>query len=233
MRKNVLVIDDEWNMRNLLKIYLSSEYTIYEASDAKEAFEVLSIEDIQAIILDIMLPKKDGWEICREIRLRSQIPILMLTALDELKDKVYGLDIGADDYMVKPFEPAELTARMKALLRRVNASDPSHEKVLNFKHGLLKIEMEAREVTVKGHKIDLTPKEFKLLSLLATSPKRVFTRDLLLDMVWGINDVLDDRTVDTHVKNIRIKVKKICPSYNPIKTVWGVGYKFNELDEGR
>jgi two-component system response regulator ResD len=147
-----------------------------------------------------------------------------------LKDKIYGLDIGADDYLGKPFEPEELMARIKALLRRSIINEHYTENALMFGDQFIIIKTESRTVFVKGEKVDLTPKEYDLLYLLANQPQRVFTRDLLLDVIWGLKDMRDHRTVDSHIKNIRIKVKELASTYNPIQTVWGVGYKFNPVD---
>ncbi|HWO97247.1 MAG TPA: response regulator transcription factor [Bacillus sp. (in: firmicutes)] len=231
MKKKILVVDDEWNMRNLLRIYLEEEYDVIEAEDGRQALTFISSISFDLIILDIMLPNLDGWQICKEIRKERQTPILMLTARNELKDKIYGLDIGADDYLGKPFEPDELVARIKALLRRSLINQHHTENVLMFGDQFIIIKTESRTVLVKGKQLDLTPKEYDLLHLLANQPQRVFTRELLLDVIWGIKDPRDHRTVDSHIKNIRTKVKEKVPTYNPIQTVWGVGYKFNSVDE--
>lgn len=230
MEKRILVVDDEWNMRNLLRIYLEEEYDVIEAEDGRQALAFISSIHVDLIILDIMLPNMDGWKICKEIRKEKHTPILMLTARNELKDKIYGLDIGADDYLGKPFEPEELMARIKALLRRSIINEHYTENALMFGDQLIIIKTESRTVFVKGEKVDLTPKEYDLLYLLANQPQRVFTRDLLLDVIWGLKDMRDHRTVDSHIKNIRIKVKELASTYNPIQTVWGVGYKFNPVD---
>jgi two-component system response regulator ResD len=230
MEKRILVVDDEWNMRNLLRIYLEEEYDVIEAEDGRQALAFISSIHVDLIILDIMLPNMDGWKICKEIRKEKHTPILMLTARNELKDKIYGLDIGADDYLEKPFEPEELMARIKALLRRSVINEHYSENALMFGDQFIIIKTESRTVFVKGEKVDLTPKEYELLYLLANQPQRVFTRDLLLDVIWGMKDMRDLRTVDSHIKNIRIKVKELASTYNPIQTVWGVGYKFNAVD---
>ncbi|PLT32499.1 response regulator transcription factor [Bacillus sp. V5-8f] len=230
--KKILIIDDEWNMRNLIRIYLHGDYQIMEAEDGLKALALISAGHFDLIILDIMLPTLDGWEICKEIRKEKDIPILMLTARNELRDKIYGLDIGADDYLEKPFEPEELVARIKALLRRSVINKNHTENVLMFGDHLMIIKPKSRTVLVKGKKIDFTPKEYDLLHLLATQPQLVFTRELLLDAIWGIKDVRDTRTVDSHVKNIRTKIKEKTPTYNPIETIWGVGYKFNAAADG-
>ncbi|MBY0029820.1 response regulator transcription factor [Priestia megaterium] len=231
MKKKVLIVDDEWNMRNLLKIYLKDEFHVIEADDGGTALSLIYAEHFDLIILDIMLPNIDGWKICKEIRKEKNTPILMLTARNELKDKVYGLGIGADDYLGKPFEPDELVARVKSLLRRSFMNENYLENVLVFGEQLLIIKTDSRIVFVKGEKLDLTPKEYDVLYLLAKQPHRLFTRDVLLDVVWGLKDIKDVRTVDTHIKNIRIKLKQKMPTYNPIKTVWGLGYRFDPVDE--
>ncbi|WP_026679457.1 response regulator transcription factor [Fictibacillus gelatini] len=231
MKKNtILLVDDEWNTRNLLRIYLEKDYDLMEAEDGKQALALIKSVPIDLVILDIMLPCMDGWEVCMEIRKVRQTPILMLTARNELKDKIFGLDIGADDYLAKPFEPEELIARIKALLRRSLITEQHSDNVLMFGDQFIIIHPESRAVLVKDRALDLTPKEFDLLYLLAKQPRRVFTRDLLLDVIWGMKDIRGHRTVDSHVKNIRIKVKEQAPAYNPIQTVWGVGYKFNPAD---
>lgn len=231
MKKKVLIVDDEWNMRNLLKIYLKDEFHVIEADDGGTALSLIYAEHFDLIILDIMLPNIDGWKICKEIRKEKNTPILMLTARNELKDKVYGLEIGADDYLGKPFEPDELIARVKSLLRRSFMNENYLENVLVFGEQLLIIKTDSRIVFVKGEKLDLTPKEYDVLYLLAKQPHRLFTRDVLLDVVWGLKDIKDVRTVDTHIKNIRIKLKQKMPTYNPIKTVWGLGYRFDPVYE--
>jgi two-component system response regulator ResD len=231
MKKKILIVDDEWNMRNLLRIYLEEDYDVLEAENGRQALTFLSSEHFDLIILDIMLPNIDGWQICKEIRKEKQTPILMLTARNELKDKIFGLDIGADDYLGKPFEPDELVARIKALLRRSLINEHHTENVIMFGDQFIVIKTDSRTVLVNGEPLDLTPKEYDLFYLLADQPQRVFTRDILLDVIWEIRDARDHRTVDSHIKNIRLKVKEKVPAYNPIQTVWGVGYKFNPADE--
>lgn len=229
--KKILVVDDEWNMRNLIKIYLSKvNVLIDEASDGKEAIRMAQQTTYDLMLLDIMLPDIDGWEVCSTIRKTQQISILMLTARDDMKDKVYGLEIGADDYLIKPFAPEELVARVKALLRRISKpmDDATNER-LNVRG--LSINNESREVLVNNIRIELTPKEFDILHFVTSQPKRVFTREILLESIWSSNDFSDLRAIDTHVKNIREKLRKAGLSYNPIKTVWGVGYKYNTQED--
>jgi two-component system response regulator ResD len=224
---HLLVVDDEWNMRNLLRIYLTkSGFQVTEASNAHEALKLIGQFPFDLVLLDIMMPDMDGWEVCRRIRETKQMPIIMLTARTETKDKVHGLNVGADDYLVKPFEPEELIARVFALLRRSNLIEPAAvwSKVISYSD--LQIDPEARQVFVKEHPIELTPKEFDLLYFLAEHPNRAYSREILLEQVWGTDYFGDIRTVDTHIKNVREKIRKAELSYTPIQTVWGVGYKF-------
>ncbi|OMP68311.1 response regulator transcription factor [Domibacillus epiphyticus] len=236
MKKKLLIVDDEWNMRNLLKIYLSKDYEIVEATDGEEAVDKVRTYSFDLIILDIMMPGMDGWEVCKQVRSSKALPILMLTARNELKDKVHGLEIGADDYLIKPFEPEELLARVKALLRRSELigngeNKDENEEVIIYGDGFFKIDQQGHSVFLAGEELDLTRKEYELLHTIASNPKRVFTREVLLDVIWGYNDSRDTRTVDSHIKNIRFKIKKKGSRYNPLQTVWGVGYKFQEPNE--
>ncbi|GED32430.1 MULTISPECIES: response regulator transcription factor [Brevibacillus] len=231
MKLQVLVVDDEWNMRNLLRIYLAKNgFDVTEATNGYEALTLFNERSFDLIILDLMMPDVDGWEVCAKIREKKDTPIIMLTARNETKDKVKGLQIGADDYLVKPFEPEELIARVFALLRRVSISEPTTVRK-TITHHDMSISPEERQVLVKGEPVEFTPKEFDLLLLLAEQPGRVYNRDLLLENIWGHDYFGDIRTVDTHVKNIREKVRKAGLSYNPIQTVWGVGYKFQGIDD--
>ncbi|SEB05590.1 two-component system, OmpR family, response regulator ResD [Thalassobacillus cyri] len=226
MNDKILVVDDEWNMRNLIKIYLSKEkFHVDEARDGNEAVSMVQQNTYDLLILDIMMPGMDGWEVCSELRKISQIPILMLTARNEINDRVHGLNLGADDYLIKPFAPEELVARVKALLRRHIGKEKADETTLLLKD--LTIDYESRVVICRGVPVEMTPKEFEIIHSLASQPKRVFTREMLLDTIWGMNEYRDLRAIDTHVKNIREKLGKTGLSYIPIKTVWGVGYKFN------
>lgn len=226
----ILIVDDEWNMRNLLKIYLiKNGFEVIEATNGSEAIGSARDNTFDLVILDIMMPGMDGWQVCRSIREFSNVPVLMLTARTDTKDKVKGLQMGADDYLSKPFEPDELVARVFALIRRnsiVQQSEPDIQKQFEFEK--LIIYKEGREVLVDGLIVDLTQKEFDLICLFAEHPKRAYTREMLLDVVWGPDYLGDVRTVDTHIKNIRDKTLKAELPYNPIQTVWGVGYKFNE-----
>ncbi|CAH0119543.1 MULTISPECIES: response regulator transcription factor [unclassified Paenibacillus] len=225
-KEKILVVDDEWNLRNLLRIYLTKGgYQVAEAGHGSDALKLLSEQSFHLIILDVMMPDMDGWTLCGKIRESSQVPILMLTARTDTRDKVFGLELGADDYLVKPFEAAELLARVTALLRRSKTPySPEHEVYIRFRN--LQISPESREVEINGQKIDFTPKEFDLLLVLAKNPQRVFSRDMLLELLWNYDYTGDARSVDTHIKNIRDKAQKAGLGYNPVQTVWGVGYRF-------
>ncbi|MCG7317797.1 response regulator transcription factor [Brevibacillus laterosporus] len=224
----VLVVDDEWNMRNLLRIYLLKEgFKVKEASSGYEALSMMKQHTFDLLILDVMMPGMDGWQVCKTIRKTETMPILMLTARSETKDKVHGLGIGADDYLTKPFEPEELLARVFSLLRRsmINQAQRLQETLMVFQH--LKIHAEAREVHIHEVSIDFTPKEFDLLLYLAKNSQRTFTREELVERLWGYEYTGDTRVVDTHIKNIREKLQRAGLGYDPIQTVWGVGYKFS------
>lgn len=233
-KEKVLIVDDEWNMRQLLTIQLSSYFEIKLARSGLEALEVLKSEAVDLIVLDLMMPDLDGWEVCRRIRETNQVPILMLTARGDIKDKVSGFNAGADDYLVKPFIPDELLVRSKALIRRSTiSSDTLHQSEGIIEIADLKLDQNERQVYIGGRLLELTPKEYDLIQLLVSNPKTIFTRDMLLDHIWGIHDVLDIRTVDSHVKNVREKFRKKDLSFNPIKTVWGQGYKFQAPEEAK
>lgn len=230
MKSKVLIVDDEWTMRNLIKMHLSEQYDILEASNGYEALTMVEEEKPDLIILDVMMPEMNGWEVCENIRSINQTPILMLTARNDVKDRVKGLEIGADDYLSKPFASEELTARVHALIRRsIMKEDQKIEKKVTSM-GELVIDHELKEVLVRDTVVELTPKEFNLFELLVLNMKRVYSRDVLLDQIWGVNDVRETRTVDTHIKNIREKFRQVNLSFDPIKTVWGVGYRFNRPD---
>jgi two-component system response regulator ResD len=223
----ILVVDDEWNMRNLLRIYLTKNgFDVIEAKNGSEALGMTDKDSFDLIILDLMMPDMDGWEVCAKIRQNNKVPILMLTARTETKDKVQGLNMGADDYLTKPFEPEELIARVYALLRRSNAEElySRPQNIISLPE--MSIDLEGRKIIIHESTVDLTPKEFDLLHLMTSRRTRVFSRSHLLLEIWGEDYYGDERTVDTHIKSIRSKVKKAGLSYNPIYTVWGVGYKF-------
>jgi DNA-binding response OmpR family regulator len=227
--KTILIVDDEFQMRTLLSIYLKDEgFELSEASTGKEAITKIqnSPEQYDLIILDIMMPDLDGFEVCKIVREYSTIPILMLSARKALDDRVDGLNLGADDYLTKPFEPEELIARVKALLRRVTTIEAKQDEVkLAFEDGLT-IYYDNRSVYVNNELVELTAKEFELLYKLALNPQRVYTRDDLLYLIWGEDYVGAQRTVDSHIKNIRSKLYAAGLKNNRIITVWGVGYKF-------
>lgn len=218
----VLLVEDEEKMRELIKIAFKKEdFETIEAIDGKQGLSLFKTNHIDIVILDIMLPEIDGWTVCREIRRMSNVPIILLTARGEEFDKLFGFELGADDYMVKPFSPKELIARVRALLRR--AEIKSSDTASNFQVGDIVINRLSREVTVNGNLIILTNKEYELLYFLCTNPKIVFTREQLLLKVWGYEQYGDPRTVDTHIKKLREKLGEYS-SY--ISTMWGVGYKF-------
>ena len=229
--KKILIVEDEKYMLKLLSIHLGKEYRVVEAKDGAQALEYLKGQSYDLIILDIMLPYVDGWTICQKVREKDDTPILMLTARQELSDKVKGFEIGADDYLVKPFEFDELKARVKALLRRSerinNRSQPDLHTLI-YLNGLFQLNLESRQLFVNQQLVELTAKEFDLLAMLASSPARVYTRELLLDQIWELDESRDLRIVDTHIKNIRTKIKKVEKEIKFIQTVWGVGYKFYE-----
>ncbi|WP_170007211.1 response regulator transcription factor [Bacillus fonticola] len=223
----ILVVDDEWNMRNLLRIHLvKSGFYVIEAENGGTALDKMNDQLFQLVILDLMMPGLDGIEVCQEIRKRdASVPILMLTAKTETRDKVKGLETGADDYLTKPFETEEFIARVQALLRRVQKTPA--EETMDKKISLDGLTMDVSEhvVSVDEQPVHLTPKEYELLKMLLTHPKRVYSREQILFIVWGMDYFGDERTVDTHIKSIRRKLKRAGLPYNPIQTVWGVGYK--------
>ncbi|AQQ53237.1 response regulator transcription factor [Planococcus lenghuensis] len=224
-REKILIVDDEWNMRNLLKVLLFPHFDTEEAEDGATALALAEKKSYSLIILDLMMPGMDGWEVCEKVREKRQVPILMLTARGDTKDKVEGFSAGADDYLVKPFDSEELVARAKALIRRSQAT-ASHAVEELIEVADLKIDRVERLVYVGDKVIELTPKEFDLIELLATNDKIIFTRDMLMNRIWGIDKERDVRTADTHVKNLREKFRKNELSFNPIRTIWGKGYKF-------
>lgn len=220
-RVRVLLVEDEEKMRELIKIAFKKEnFETIEAIDGKQALNLFKEAQVDIVILDIMLPEIDGWTVCREIRRTSNVPIILLTARGEEFDKLFGFELGADDYIVKPFSPKELIARVKALLRR--SENKNNESASYLKIGTIMINRLSREVSVNGKEISLTNKEYELLYFLATNPKIVFTREQLLLKVWGYEQYGDPRTVDTHIKKLREKLGDYS-SY--ISTMWGVGYK--------
>src|SRR6202140_5317197 len=228
MSSKVLVVDDEDHIVELARIYLTrAGYEVEGVGDGSEALARFAQLKPDLVVLDIMLPGADGLEICKEIRKQSQVPIIMLTARDEVTDKVVGLEVGADDYLTKPFHPQELVARAKALLRRARV-EPDQPKVVRA--GNLEVDLERHEVRHGKAKVQLRPKEFDLLSLLARHPGRVFQRSELLDLVWGYDFPGYTRTVDVHVQQLREKLAAAGVTEPSIETVWGVGYRL-ELAE--
>ena len=228
MATSVLVVEDDRNIGELLQLYLEKEgYAVTIATDGGQGLQKFRAIHPDLVLLDVMMPVMDGWAVCRAIRTESQTPIIMLTAKSETDDKITGLRTGADDYITKPFEMRELLARIEAVLRRTNpAGEQVKAKRLIFDR--LIIDMDAFELTVNGKKVDTPPKEMELLYYLASSPNRVYTRNQLLDEVWGFDYFGDSRTVDVHVKRLREKLEGVSDSWN-LKTVWGVGYKFEVI----
>ena len=225
--KRALVVEDDVNIAELLRLYLGKDgFDVMIASDGGKAESSFDLFQPDVVLLDIMLPVKDGWQVCKDIRSKSSVPIIMLTAKGETRDKISGLDMGADDYVTKPFDVKELIARIHAVMRRTDADAPV-EKKLTFDK--LVINLESYELIVNGVKIDTPPKEMELLYHLAASPNRVFTRNQLLDEVWGFDYFGDSRTVDVHIKRLREKLEGVSDKWS-VKTVWGVGYKFEVLE---
>ena len=228
MATKILVIDDDLNICEILKLYLENEgYEVTTANDGVEGLNTFRVLDPDLVLLDIMMPKKDGWQVCREIREQSAKPIIMLSAKGEVFDKVLGLELGADDFVVKPFDMKEVVARIKATLRRYHAKDNfGAEEVVKFDN--LEISLQKYELKLAGKSVDVPPKELELLYFLTSNYNRVFTRDQLLDKVWGFDYLGDSRTVDVHVKRLREKLEGVSDKW-VLKTVWGVGYKFEVL----
>ena len=220
----IMVVDDDANIGDLLRLSLEKDgYDTVVMTDGVAALEAFDTAKPDLILLDVMMPRLDGWQVCREIRKKSQCPIIMITAKGELFDRVLGLELGADDYVVKPFEAKEVMARIKAVLRRSGVSAEKKARIVEYDD--LYINMENYELRVGGKVIDAPPKEMDLLYYLAGNPNRVFTRDQLLDEVWGFDYFGDSRTVDVHVKRLREKLEGVSEDWS-LKTVWGVGYKF-------
>ena len=227
MSKKALVIEDDANIAELLRLYLERDgFEVRTAGDGGAGLEEFRTYQPDIVLLDIMLPVLDGWGVLREIRRDSRTPIIMLTARSETPDKVSGLEQGADDYITKPFEVKELLARIHAVLRR--SDEPEQEKRRRLEFDKLVIDLDSYELIVNGTRIDTPPKEMELLYHLASSPNRVFTRNQLLDEVWGFDYFGDSRTVDVHVKRLREKLEGVSDRWS-LKTVWGVGYKFELL----
>ncbi len=226
MGTKLLVIDDDPNICDLLKYYFENEgYEVKTAGDGIEGMSYFKMYEPDLVLLDIMLPRnKDGNQVCREIRAISSKPVIMITAKDEVLDKVVALELGADDFVVKPFDMKELSARIKAVLRRYSSRDEQNDDE-TIKFDNLEISKNKYELKLAGKVVDIPPKELELLYFLASNCNRVFTRDQLLDKVWGFDYLGDSRTVDVHVKRLREKLEGVSDKWN-LKTVWGVGYKF-------
>lgn len=230
-RERILIVDDDKNICELLRLYLEKEgYETYMAHDGESALQVFDEKPFDLVLLDVMMPRVDGWEACRRIRAKGNTPVIMLTAKGETFDKVLGLELGADDYVVKPFDTKEVVARIKAVLRRSGrqtAASSGNDGALVFDN--LIVNITKYELKVKDEVVDTPPKELELLYHLASNPNKVFTRDALLDEVWGFEYYGDSRTIDVHIKRLREKLEGVSDRWS-LKTVWGVGYKF-ELKE--
>lgn len=224
MGYKILIADDDSNTCELLKICLENEdYEIVVANNGVKAISAFKIFEPDLVLLDIMMPGKDGWQVCREIREMCAKPIIMLTAKNEIFDKVLGLELGADDFITKPFDTKEVIARIKAVLRRCAGHEADDSEVVKFDN--LEISLQKYELKLSGKSVDIPPKELELLYFLTSNYNRVFTRDQLLDKVWGFDYLGDSRTVDVHIKRLREKLSGVSEKWQ-IKTVWGVGYKF-------
>ena len=229
MDTKILIVDDDSAICDMLKIYFENEgYEVKIANSGTDGVNFFKVYEPDLVLLDIMLPKKDGWQVCREIREISSKPVIMITAKGEVFDKVLGLELGADDFVVKPFDLKELSARVKAVLRRYQAhASRDDEEIVKFEN--IEISLQKYELKLSGKSIDIPPKELELLYFLASNYNRVFTRDQLLDKVWGFDYLGDSRTVDVHVKRLREKLEGVSDKWL-LKTVWGVGYKFEILN---
>lgn len=230
MARKILVVEDDHNISDLIRMYLEKEgfevQTVFDGAAAVDAFRSMQPD---MVLLDIMLPVMDGWAVCGKIRETSRTPIIMITAKSEVFNRIQGLEMGADDYIVKPFEMKELIARINTVLRRTEIPDDTKKRLVFDK---LVIDLDSYELTVDGKKIDTPPKELELLYHLASTPNRVYTRNQLLDEVWGFDYFGDSRTVDVHIKRLREKVEGISDQW-ALKTVWGVGYKFELTPTGK
>ena len=227
--QKIMIVDDDANICELLRIYLEKDgFSTLVATDGEQAIAFAQRYNPELILLDIMMPKLDGWQVCREIRKNSSVPIIMLTAKGETFDKILGLELGADDYITKPFDTKEVVARIKAVLRRSGERSKSND-VKEVRFDKLRINLTNYELVVDGKSVDTPPKELELVYHLASNPNRVYTRDQLLDEVWGFDYYGDSRTVDVHVKRLREKLEGVSDKWE-LKTVWSVGYKFETKD---
>lgn len=226
-RLTVLIVDDEPRMRDLIRLYLQTDFSVMEAQDGAVALRTLAASEPDLVLLDVMMPRLDGWETLRRIRESSRVPVIMLTARGEVPDRIQGLKMGADDYLPKPFDGRELVARIQAVLRR---SKSLAEGQMVLRRGELVVSPEERTATWKGRLLSLTPKEFDLLTVLAAHPGQAFPRDRLLDRIWGADYLGDVRTVDSHIKNLRTELGD---GGSMIATVWGIGYRFVEAPDAK
>ena len=224
--ETILVVDDDYNICELVRMYLEKEgYSVETANSGNAGVDKVRLMQPSLVLLDVMLPGMDGFEVCREIRKTSSVPIIMLTAKDDTFDKVLGLELGADDYISKPFDTRELIARIKAVMRRYDAKGGAVSDVKEIEYKNIKINLSNYELQINGKSVDVPPKELELLYFLACNPNKVFTREQLLDEIWGYDFFGDSRTVDVHIKRIREKIEPAEDGWT-LKTVWGVGYKF-------
>ncbi len=229
-KQKIMIVDDDKNICELLRLYLEKEdFETVQAYDGAQALDAFEREAPDLVLLDIMMPRVDGWEACRRLREKSKVPIIMLTAKGETFDKVLGLELGADDYVVKPFDTKEVVARIKAVLRRYQegGAQPGQENIVEFDK--LRVDLNRYELRIDGAVVEAPPKEMELLYFLASHPNRVYTRNQLLDEVWGFDYYGDSRTIDVHVKRLREKLEGVSDKWS-LKTVWGVGYKFESLE---
>ena len=225
MATRLLVVDDDENISEMLRLYFENEgYEVKTANDGVEGVNAFKVYEPDLVLLDVMMPRKDGWQVCREIRAISSKPVIMITAKGDVFDKCLGLELGADDFVVKPFDMKELSARIKAVLRRFDAHEKKDEGEL-IKFDNLEISLQKYELKLSGKAVDIPPKELELLYFLSSNFNHVFTRDQLLDKVWGFDYLGDSRTVDVHIKRLREKLEGVSDKWT-LKTVWGVGYKF-------
>ena len=230
MPTKILVVDDDANICELLRLYLEKEgCQVILTQDGEAAVAAFKEHGPDLVLLDIMLPVLDGWQVCREIRKSSRVPIIMLTAKGEVFDKVLGLELGADDYVTKPFDTKELLARVKAVLRRAEGAKDAEPALKEVHFDKLSVNLTNYELRVNGKKVDAPPKEMELLFYLASNPNRVFTRNQLLDEVWGFDYYGDSRTIDVHVKRLREKLEGVSDKWS-LQTVWSVGYKFSTME---
>ncbi|HAU87951.1 MAG TPA: DNA-binding response regulator [Lachnospiraceae bacterium] len=224
----ILIADDNEDITDILSTYVEKEgYEPVIAKDGAEALECFETCNPQAVLLDVMMPKEDGYEVCRKIRSKSSVPIILITARGEDFERIMGLDIGADDYIVKPFSPSEVMARLRAVLRRVNTNTSQNNTGNQVSIADLTINLDEYVLTIQGKKMSLTKREIETMWTLANNPNKVFTRDNLLDSLWGFDYFGDSRTVDSHIKRLRAKLDKVEHPKWSIKTIWGVGYKFD------